>query len=490
MNNKKAYSQLFFMILISLVTQIVAMIRMSVVAENFGTSVEMDAFNFSNSIGTFIFSFISTGVSTVLIPAIIQKKPRKQINSFISIIYSFSILIVILLILFRKVIISLFANGSTEFTSVASILLVITMATQFMHTILGVAIAVFQCRGKYNLPKILNLITALILMALVILDNNLDIYRYAVYVMATNAFNGIIHFILVYREKFIYTPCFDFKDSGVRHMFKIFLPTVFSSGLYQISLLADSMISQKLGEGNISILTYSNTIMSLIATLLTSNLLLYLYPKIAASADKENGKEKLFQYFVFFTGIMLLITVGFFGIGREGIAFLYERGEFTADITSKVYLCTVVYSLGLPINVMRDIIYKYFYAKGLTKITFANSIVASIFNIVISIILSFFIGIYGIALGTVLTSLLSLTTITVRFVKNFGKPQNVPWVIRESVKNFISFIITFIIMILTHRFIAIDNNLISIIVNTVICVCVYVCSLLILKTNLTKVDLR
>lgn len=487
--NKKAYLQIALMMFISLATQLVALVRMSVVAKSFGTSVSMDAYNFCNNLSTFVFSFISTGISTVLIPAIVQKKPMKLLNTFITVLYMLSIAAVAILLIFREPISSLFSSGSAEFTAKASSLMFIALGSQFMHTVIGVAVAVFQCREKYNIPKMFTFVTSVLLLILVIIDDNLTIYRYALYVLVTTVLNGILHMICTYREKFIYKPALSLKEPGLSEMFKIFLPTVFSAGLYQISLLTDSLISSTLGQGNISVLTYSNNIMSLISTLLTANIMLYIYPKIAAELKKNNSKEHLFEYGMFFSGIMLLITAGFFCAGREGICVLYQRGEFTANISAQVYYCTVIYTLGLPVNVFRDVIYRFFYAEGLTKVTFVNSITASVFNIIISIILAQFIGIYGIALGTVLSGVLSLSAITIRFIKRFGRPQNLKWIAAELTKCLLSAGAAAIAVFAVKHTFAIQNSVLSLLISGVICIGMYVGCLFLTRSKILKIKL-
>ena len=487
--NKKAYTQIILMIFISLATQLVALARMSVVAKSFGTNVSMDAYNFCNSLSTFIFSFISTGISTVLIPAIVQKKPMKLMNTFITILYLLSIVAMGLLVIFRHPISVLFSSGSDAFTREASSLMFIALGSQFMHTVIGVAVAVFQCREKYNIPKIFTFITGVLLLFLVIWDKELTIFRYAFYVLATTAFNGVLHIVFTYREKFIYRPILALKEPGLSNMFKIFLPTVFSAGLYQISLLTDSLISSTMGQGNISTLTYSNNIMSLISTLLTANIMLYIYPKIAGDMKKADSREHLFEYGMFFSGIMILITVGFFCAGKEAITVLYQRGEFTADTTVRVYYCTMVYALGLPLNVFRDVIYRFFYAEGLTRVTFTNSVIASVFNIGISIILARFIGIYGIALGTVLAAVLSLSSIIIRFCKRFGKPQNVRWVIAELVKCLISAGAAVAAVFAFKFFVPMSGSLLPLLVSGILCIGVYALGLFLTKSRILKVRL-
>ncbi|RGC08667.1 teichoic acid transporter, partial [Absiella sp. AM54-8XD] len=138
--NKRRYIQLGCMIGLTLLTQLITLIKMSVVASNFGVSVQMDAFNFSNNIASFIFSFISTGVATVLIPAYIYKKSPTAINTFISVIYFFSIVSVIFIFAFRYSIASMFSPNKLFITTVCSLMFVI-LISQFTNTIIGVASA-------------------------------------------------------------------------------------------------------------------------------------------------------------------------------------------------------------------------------------------------------------------------------------------------------------------------------------------------------------
>ena len=76
-------------------------------------------------------------------------------------------------------------------------------------------------------------------------------------------------------------------------MFRIFLPTVFGTGVYQLTLMTDSMISSTLGAGNISVLSYAGTISGMVNTIVAGNIMLYIYPKIAAEINEENSRKNI-----------------------------------------------------------------------------------------------------------------------------------------------------------------------------------------------------
>lgn len=488
-SNNKELRKLSIMIIITLITQAVTLIKTSITAASFGATVEMDAFNFANSIGTFIFSFIGTGVTTVLIPAIINKKNNKTINNFITILYGISVICVVAVFVSRKFIVTTFSNGSDKFITITCSIMLITLLSQFFNTILGVFNAVFQCKEKFNVPKYITLATTVILTLLVILNKNLSIYEYAFYIFITAVLNVIIQGIFVYKYNFRYKMTINLKDRELRGMIKIFIPTVFSSGLYQISLLIDSMISSSLGEGQISILTYSNTIMTMINSLLIGNLMMYIYPKITKSINTKNEQKQLFDYVIFFNAIMFLMVAGFVIVGKDAISILYERGKFNSSITNIVYTCSLIYIIGLPINVVRDIIYRYFYAKGNTMVTFNNSLYASILKIIISIVLANIIGIYGIIIGTLITSIFSLTSILKKMNKEYKINIDKKYFIKENIKIIITTCITIITLLFAESVLKINNIILNLFVYGILTIIIYLIILNLFRSKVKEIKL-
>lgn len=488
-SNSKALKQLIIMIILTLITQGAMLVRTSIAASEFGTSTEMDAFNFANSIGTFIFSFIGTGVTTVLIPAMINKKDKKTINNFITILYAISIIFIFIVFFNRKFVASMFASGSSKFIEVTCMIMLITLLSQFLNTILGVFNAVFQYKERFNIPKTITLITTILLAFLVMMNKELSIYEYSFYIFITAVFNVIIQGIFVYKYGFRYKVFVNLKDEEVKNMIRIFIPTMFSSGVYQISLLVDSMISSRLGEGQISILTYSNTIIAMINSLLIGNIMMYVYPKIAKSINEKDEQNQLFDYVTFFNALMLLMVVGFVIVGKYGISILYERGKFDSYMTEVVYMCSLISIIGFPISVMRDVIYRYFYAKGNTRTTFINSVIASIVNIVTSILLSKIIGVNGIVLGTLITSIFSFTSILIRMKKQYGININKMYFIKENIKIILSTIISIITLLILRNLYEFKNSIINLLVYGSLTIIIYIAILVLFRSKVNKIKL-
>lgn len=180
-SSKRSYYSLVLMIFITLLIQVCTLVKSSIAAKYFGISIEMDAFNFVNSIGTFVFSFIGAGITTILIPNMINDKKNKAIDYFITFIYTISFFIMLIIYFNRTWIVSTLTSSSSAFIEISCKLMMITLITQFINSFLGVTNSVFQCNEKFNLPKIITLVTGIVLVLLLLIDKNLNIYVCNIY---------------------------------------------------------------------------------------------------------------------------------------------------------------------------------------------------------------------------------------------------------------------------------------------------------------------
>ncbi|MBO5071072.1 MAG: polysaccharide biosynthesis C-terminal domain-containing protein, partial [Roseburia sp.] len=348
-----------------------------------------------------------------------EKSVLRAQKGFLTILYGVSLVVLVVFYILRRPLLAMFSGNSGQFVDVASALMAIILFGQFVTSLNSVSAAYLQCKDCFITPKLLALMVTVAATAVIYLAEKLNIYQYATLSFMLILVEMVVQYAVAIYKGFRYSPCVPYRDPELRHMFCTFLPTVFGSGVYQLTLMTDSLISSTLGEGNISVLSYAGTISGMINTVIASNIMLYIYPKIAAEVNDERGKKKLFQYMTFFAAVMCAVIVLFAAAGYDAVRILFERGAFRSDATKGVFICVLIYLLGAPINIMRDVVYRYFYSKGNTKSTFYNGLSASILNMVISIVLARFIGLYGVVLGTTITAVFSFISILLRMKKQY-----------------------------------------------------------------------
>lgn len=476
---------LILMIMISFATQILSLLKSSIVASNFGTGVSMDAYNLANNIVTFAFSFVASGISTIIIPEYANKRNKKSVDTFITMIYGIMIIVVISMIVLRVKLVGLFGNQDEMVTNIVANILIVLLLAQYLLSITNITVAYFQCEGLYNIPKIISLITQLCVIIALVFVKGINIIQYTQIIALGFFINFVLDIFIAFKLGWRFKPALLFNEE-TKKMFSRFIPIVISTGVYSLTLMIDTTLSSFLETGKLSVLSYSSQISSMLNTILVGNLTIYLYPKISKEIKKEGYQRKFWRSTSVLHAIVCLVSAVFLTVGYNAVIFLFQRGKFTSEDSKMVFTGASIYVVGQQISIIRSIIYRYFYALGDTKTPGINSIEVSIMNVAFSLILVNVIGFYGIIVGTVLASVVSLLMILFRFGKIIGF-EELPWsILGRYFKSFLIFAVTVTIVYLTKYTISISQNIISILFFGVETVIIYTLLSLIFNRKVLK----
>ena len=452
------------MIAITGVTQILTILKSAIVAGQFGTSIYMDSYNFANSVVSFVFGFVASAIPTIVTPEYIKKNRLRQTNSFITALYGGAVIIIILLILLRFKIVSVFSGRDEVFVSLTSEILLIILLANYLYSFTYLTTAYFQCIDRYNLPKVINLVSQLLVVFILLIIKELTIIQYAWIISIGLFINFFVDIIVALHCGWRYSFSLALRNNETKHMFGMFFPLVLSTGVYRISLLVDSIIASRLEVGSLTVLGYSNQIAGIVNSLLVGNLLIYCYPKIIKNISKNDSKIEFWKQTSFFHLVIWLVIASFAAVGKEGISLLFEHGMFDSSAVSKVFVGALIYIVGQQTNIVRDLMYRYFYALGETKTAASNSILVSVTNITVSIILVNIIGFYGIIIGTVIASFVSMVRFFMLFSQKIGLGESLITIVLSLSQNVVIALITIAIVYTTKTYIYINGKLLRILV--------------------------
>lgn len=471
---KSSFTKLAVMIVLTVCVHILTLVKSTIVASSFGTSEAMDAYNFANSIVSFLFGIAVSGISTIIIPEYANKRDRHVVDTFITVIYGGTLITAAVMILLRYPIVNLFSNKGKYFSTVAANVMVVLLISQYLAAFSGITTAFFQCENKHNIPKLINLLCQLlIIVTLAYVHDRISVLEYAVIISGGNVLCFVVDTVVALKSGWRYKLTLRLNNAATAILSR-FVPIIFSGGVYRLSLLLDSMIASLLSTGMITILGYSTQISSIASSIVVGNLLLYIYPKITRDVQTSGYQNRFWKQTQGLHAIVCLMIAGFICVGKEAVFVLLNHGKFSSESCEIVFYAAAIYIFGQGISILRDMIYRYFYAVGNTKIPAQNSLLVSACNISISLILVKLIGFYGIVLGTVAASIISLLVIMVRFHKTIGFSSKVLHIISLFLKNFVVMLLTIVVVYATKLLILIDNNLISIFVFGLETVMVYI----------------
>ena len=484
MKKNRSLFSIVLMIFLTGVTQILAVLKSSLVAGQFGASVEMDSYNLANSVVSFLFGFVASAIPTIVIPEYINKKHIKQTNAFVTALYGGAAVIIALVFLLRFRIVAVFSGRDKEFINLTCEILLILLLSNLLFSLTYLTTAYFQCIEKYNIPKAISLISQLFVVLVLLVSHNLTIIQYAWIISVGLLLNCVVDAVIALKNGWRYNLSFTFQDEKVKQMFVMFFPLVFSTGVYRVSLLVDSVIASRLEVGYLTVLGYSNQIAGIVNSLLVGNLLIYCYPKIIKHISYKDSKVEFWKQTSFFHLVIWFVIAAFSTVGREGISILFEHGKFSSSAATKVYVGALIYIVGQQTNIVRDLMYRYFYALGDTKPAASNSILVSFTNIVVSVILVSFIGFYGIILGTVIASFVSMVRFFMLFSRKIGLGESLRTIIKSLTTNIVIALITIVIVYLTKSLVLVESLVLCIFIFGIETVVVFVLLTVLIKKDI------
>lgn len=204
------------------------------------------------------------------------------------------------------------------------------------------------------------------------------------------------------------------------------LPVMLGSATNQMNQLVDKIISSSLGEGMVSVLSYTAPLQDFVMVAFSSPIVTVLFTELSSSAAKKNLEQH--KYYLI-NGIsilsLLLVPVSIITVllSKDIVTLLYQRGAFNETTTLITAGVLSYYGIGFLFYGIHELVARSFYSLGDTKTPTFNGILTVIANIIFSIIFSRYLGVGGIALATSIAGILSMMILTLllrRKLKGIG----------------------------------------------------------------------
>ncbi len=248
----------------------------------------------------------------------------------------------------------------------------------------------------------------LCLIAALLLSSNFDTVGHAL--AYGLLISGVLQFAFLWvsamRAGFKLTIARPKFNADMRKVFILMGPAVIGAGVMHINLFADLIMASFLQEGSISYLYYADRLNQLPLGVVGIAVGTALLPMLSRAMTKETTKEGLYLFNRALEYCLLLglpAAVALCVMPHTLITILFERGAFDATDSAITAQVLMAYALGLPAYIAIKVFSTAHWARSDTKTPVRISVIATLANIALSLILCQFIGVVGIALGTGIT---------------------------------------------------------------------------------------
>jgi len=206
----------------------------------------------------------------------------------------------------------------------------------------------------------------------------------------------------------------------VKLLLKRIAPVAVGAGIYQISLLIDTIIASLLASGSISYLFYADRLVQLplgVVGIAVGTALLPMLARQIKSGDDQAALKSQNRALEFALFLTLPAAAALIVIPDTLIGTLFQRGEFSADATHKTAQALMVFAMGLPAFVLVKALSPGFFARDdmSTPIKIGGFCVCV--NIAIALSLMGPMAHVGLAVATVVSQWLNAILLTVVLIR-------------------------------------------------------------------------
>ena len=414
--------------LITLFIKFLGLVKQSVLAASCGATMETDAFFIATgtmvNLSTVIFSAISISLLTIHTNVLInegRKKSNELINAvlkfFIPMAFSLTIIVYFGSSVVAKILAPAYQGEElrllSEYIKTMSISFVLWCYFLTINVILETDKQFIQGKGQGFFQNIFLILGALIL--------------YPKYGMKTLVYafllSGLAQCILVTwcaRDKFKFVITKKNTNKYVSSLIKVAFPLLLGNAMYEVNTIVDGQIATSLGVGGASILNYGATINDMVVGVIVASVSTVIFSHFSTWIAKNEIKEveiNLKRVLELLTLLLFPIMVMCIVAGDKIVEIFYGRGNFGEKEIWMTYGVVIGYAIGFVFQARSNLV-KVYYAFQDSKTPMINGMLAIVLNIALSITLSKFIGVAGVALATSI-SMLFVTALLFSGVKKY-----------------------------------------------------------------------
>ena len=442
----------------TLISKVAGLVRQLAIAFAFGVGTAKAAYDISAIVPSF-FLILLGGINgpfhSAMVSALAKRKKEESaplVEAVSTLIGSIFLVVAIVVFLFAPFFIDLLASGLQQSAQGLETRAIAIQQLRFMAPIawfagmIGIGFGTLNAADQYWLPSISPLMSSLTLIIgigafLVTSGTPATNPNYALIGGMVLAIGTLAGTILQWLAQFWvqrqaglgrFRIRFAWNDPGVKEVFRVMGPALFSSGMLQINVVTDLTFAALLPNAvaAISSLDYANLLVQTPLGLLSNMILvpfLPIFSRLTDPSQVDQLKARIRQGLLITAIAMLPLSALIISLATPIVRVVYERGAFKPEATQLVASVLMAYAVGMFVYLGRDVLVRVFYALGDGDTPFKISIVNIFLNAFFDFLFYKPFSIVGIVLATVSVNILSVLALLYFLNRRLGGLPLLEW---------------------------------------------------------------
>lgn len=418
--------------IITMVSRVLGLVRATIIAYYFGASGATDAYFSAFKISNFFRQLLGEGaLGSSFIPLYNEKieiegeeKGKEFIYSILNLIFVFSTIVTLLMIIFSQDIINLIVNGfPTETKILASQLLKIMSVYFIFISLSGMICAMLNNFKQFAIPASTSIFFNLaIILASMGFSKTFGISALAYGVVLGGAFQLLIVLPSFFKIVKGYSFKINWKDPYQKKIFILMCPMLVGIVARQVNTIVDQVFASYLQEGGVTALENATRLYLLPVGVFGVSISTVIFPvlsKAVARNDLKTAENNIVKglNILLFLIIPSTAVLTFYSTDVIRLTLSYGKfGEEAVKVTSEALL---YYSLGLYFYTAIYLMTRAFYSVKNSSYPVRFSIVSIIINIVLNFALIKPMAYRGLALSTSIASGVNFVLLVYVFRKKY-----------------------------------------------------------------------
>lgn len=400
--------------LITLASKLLGLLRDRLLAVTYGTGMYANAFLTASRIPRVFFdTLFASAIAASFIPVFteaLEKKGREQADrfagNFITVMGLLTLIMTAAGMFLAEPLVTLFAQGyDVETALLCADLTRIMFPTIFFTGVAYSFVGLLQSFDEFNIPALISVVSNLVIIAYYpLLNDRFGIYGLAAAFLAGWSLQALIQIPSLRKKGFRYRPSVNLKTEEMKKVFTLMLPVMVSTWVQPVMLTVNSRFASFLSSGSgVSQIEYSTNLYLMIIGVFILSVTNVIFPKLSrleASDDQEAFGETVKGTMHASLFFVLPMMAGVMALSYGLIDLIYGGGEFAGDDITVTASALLWMSPGMVGYAVQNILSRVYFARqdGRTPLLAGAAAIAA--DIVLCKLLIGPFGVSGLALAS------------------------------------------------------------------------------------------